>query len=67
MRISGIASGFDTDEMVKNLMKVERMKVDRFEQNKQTALWRQESYNNMNKLFANFILNTKKDTNVLIS
>lgn len=61
MRISGIASGFDTDEMVKNLMKVERMKVDRFEQNKQTALWRQESYNNMNKLFANFILNTKKD------
>ncbi|NLK44105.1 MAG: flagellar filament capping protein FliD, partial [Tissierellia bacterium] len=42
-------------------MKVERLKVDRFEQNKQIALWRQEAYNNMNKLFANFILNTRKN------
>lgn len=61
MRISGMASGFNTDEMVENLMKVERMKVDRFERTKQTALWRQESYNSMNKTFANFILNSKKD------
>lgn len=61
MRISGIASGFDTEEMVRQLMKVERMKVDRFEQNRQTILWRQESYNNINKSFANFILNTQKD------
>lgn len=61
MRISGIASGFDTDTMVKNMMAVERMKVDRFEKSKQTALWRQESYNTMNKAFANFILNTQKD------
>lgn len=61
MRISGIASGFDTDAMVKNMMAVERMKVDRFEKSKQTALWRQESYNTMNKAFANFILNTQKD------
>jgi len=39
MRISGMASGMDTDMMVQNMMKVERMKVSRFEQNKQVALW----------------------------
>lgn len=61
MRISGIASGFDTDAMVKSMMAVERMKVDRFEKSKQLALWKQESYNTMNKAFANFILNTQKD------
>lgn len=61
LRVSGMVSGMDTDEIVKNMMKVERMKVDVFEQNRQIALWRQEEYNNMNKLFANFILNTKKD------
>lgn len=61
MRISGLASGFDTDAMVKNMMAIERMKVDRFEKSKQLALWKQESYNTMNKAFANFILNTQKD------
>jgi flagellar hook-associated protein 2 len=61
MRISGIASGFDTDAMVKSMMAAERMKVDRFEKSKQLALWKQESYNTMNKAFANFILNTQKD------
>ena len=61
MRLSGLASGMDTDLMVKNMMAVERMKVDRYEQNKQLSVWRQEAYNNMNKSFANFILNTKKD------
>lgn len=61
MRISGLASGFDTDEMVKQLMQVERIKVDKVEQNKQTALWRQEQYNSINKEFANFIINTQKD------
>ncbi len=61
MRISGLASGMDTDAMVQSMMRIERMKVDRVEQNKQVAIWRRESYNNMNKLFANFILNSRKD------
>lgn len=61
LRLSGLASGMDTDAMVQSMMKVERMKVDRVEQNKQVAMWRQESYNNMNKSFAKFILNSKKD------
>lgn len=61
MRISGLASGMDTDSIVESMMKVERMKVDRFEQSKQLSMWRQEAYNDTNKSFANFILNTKKD------
>lgn len=61
LRLSGLASGMDTDSMIQSLMKVERLKVDRYEQSKQIALWRQEAYNSMNKTFANFILNTRKD------
>ena len=61
LRIPGLASGMDTDLMVESMMKAERLKVSRYEQSKQVSLWRQEAYNNMNKMFANFILNTKKD------
>ncbi|MSU02695.1 flagellar filament capping protein FliD [Tissierella pigra] len=61
LRIPGLASGMDTDLMVESMMKAERLKVSRYEQSKQISLWRQEAYNSMNKMFANFILNTKKD------
>lgn len=60
MRISGLASGIDTDTMVQQMMQVERMKVDRVEQEKQLSTWRQEAFNDLNKDFANFILNTRK-------
>lgn len=60
MRLSGLASGIDTDEMVQNLMRAERIKVDRVEQDKQIAIWRQEAYNSINKDFVNFILNSRK-------
>lgn len=61
MRIGGLASGMDIESMVKDMMKVQRMKVDRLEQQKTLAQWRQESYNNVNKTFGNFILDTKKE------
>ncbi|QQY80081.1 flagellar hook-associated protein 2 [Keratinibaculum paraultunense] len=60
MRIDGLASGIDTEEIIKNLMRAERVKVDRVEQEKQIVLWRQEMYNDLNKDFANFIINTRK-------
>lgn len=60
MRITGLASGIDTEEMIRSLMAVERVKVNRVEQDRQILLWRQEMYNNLNKDFANFILNTRK-------
>lgn len=44
MRIGGLASGFDTDKMVKDLMRVERLKVDRLFQQRQTLTWQKEQY-----------------------
>lgn len=65
MRIPGLASGMDTDAMVQSMMKVERLKVDRYEQSRQIALWRQEAYISTNRMFANFILNTRKDMGLI--
>ncbi|SCY86397.1 flagellar filament capping protein FliD [Alkaliphilus peptidifermentans] len=61
MRIGGIASGIDTEQMIKQLMNAERMRVNRFLRQEQTLKWRMESYNNVNKSMANFILNTRKE------
>ncbi|QZY54291.1 flagellar filament capping protein FliD [Crassaminicella profunda] len=60
-RITGLASGMDTESIVSGLMKAERVKVDKLFQKQQTTLWKQEQYNEVNKDFANFILDTKKD------
>jgi len=61
MRIGGLASGMDTEQMVKDLMKVERLRVHRFLQQEQRLKWRQEAFYNVNKTIANFILNSRKD------
>lgn len=60
MRIGGLASGMDTDSMVKQLMAAESMKLDRVQADKQILEWRKESLNSLNKDFANFILDGKK-------
>ena len=61
MRISGLASGMDTESIVESLMRVERMRLDGLNQTKQIALWRQEQYNEINKELANFIIQTRKE------
>lgn len=60
LRITGLMSGIDTESMIESLMKAERVKVDTVKQDRQLAVWRQEMYNNINKEFANFIINTRK-------
>lgn len=60
LRITGIMSGMDTESMIESLMAAERVKVDRVKQDRQLVLWRQEIYNDVNKSFANFIINTRK-------
>lgn len=42
LRIGGIASGFDTEQIIKDLMRVERMKTDKLFQQKQVMEWRKE-------------------------
>ena len=61
MRIGGLASGMDIDQLVNDLMRAERTQVDKVAQNKELLSWRQEAYQETNRLFANFILDTKKE------
>lgn len=54
VRISGLASGMDIDQMVKDLMKVERMPLDKLKQKQQTLEWQRDDYRALNTLFFNF-------------
>ncbi len=47
-RIGGIASGMDTESIVRDLMRVQRLPLQCLEKDKQIWLWRQESYRNLN-------------------
>lgn len=44
MRISGIMSGFDTDTMIKDLMKAESARVDKVKKERQYIQWQQEGF-----------------------
>lgn len=50
IRLSGMASGLDTEKIIKDLMKVERMPVDRLKRQKQLEEWKRDSYREMNTL-----------------
>jgi flagellar hook-associated protein 2 len=50
MRIGGLASGMDIDQIVKGLMKVERMPLDKLKQKKQLLEWQRDDYREMNSL-----------------
>lgn len=65
MRLSGLASGMDTESMIKELMKAERVKVDKVSQQKQVTEWKQTAYNELNKDLANFILKSKEDLGLM--
>lgn len=43
-RLTGMASGLDTDSMVEQLMRVERYKVDKVKQDKQVLEWKRDDY-----------------------
>ncbi|MEW6181610.1 MAG: flagellar filament capping protein FliD [Bacillota bacterium] len=53
-RVAGLASGMDTDQMVKDLMKVARIPLDRMLQKKQTLLWKQADYRTINQALVDF-------------
>jgi flagellar hook-associated protein 2 len=50
MRIGGLASGMDIDQLVKDLMKAERMPLDKLYQKKQILEWQRDDYREMNSL-----------------
>lgn len=54
MRIGGLASGMDTDQIIKDLMKANRIPLDKMKQKKQVLEWQRDDYRSMNMLLFNF-------------
>lgn len=52
--ISGLASGMDTETMVKDLMRARRMPLDKLIQNRQVLKWQQEDYRDINLKLRSF-------------
>jgi flagellar capping protein FliD len=50
MRIGGLASGMDIDSLVADLMKAERIPLDKLEQKKQYMEWQRDDYREINKM-----------------
>jgi len=54
LRFSGLATGLDTDNIVKELMNAHRIPLVRLQQQRQLLEWQQEAYRELNRLFDNF-------------
>lgn len=54
MRIGGLASGMDIDQIVGDLMKAEKLPLNKMQQNKQLFEWQRDEYRSMNKTLADF-------------
>ncbi len=68
MRIGGLASGMDTDQMVRDLMRAERMRVNRFHQQRQRLEWQKEDYRsiiNTVRAFRDTYFDILRPTNIL--
>ena len=48
-RLTGLASGLDTDQVIKEMLTKEQSKVDKVYQKKQTITWQQEKYQDIIK------------------
>lgn len=53
-RITGLASGMDTENMIKDLMKAESQKKIKVEQEKQLVEWEQEAYRDITKMLTEY-------------
>lgn len=49
MRIGGLATGMDTEQLVNKLMSAERMPLDRMEQDRTTLTWQRDGFRDINK------------------
>ncbi|PMC36637.1 flagellar cap protein FliD [Bacillus sp. UMB0899] len=54
VRIGGLASGMDIDTIVSDLMKAERIPLDKLTQKKQVLEWQRDDYRSMNTLLSDF-------------
>ncbi|ENH98401.1 flagellar capping protein [Gracilibacillus halophilus YIM-C55.5] len=51
-RVTGLASGIDTESMVKELMNAERKPLDKMNQDLKWQTWKRDAYREVNKLFS---------------
>jgi len=54
MRITGLASGMDTETMIKDMMKAHRIPLDKIMQKKQYMEWQRDDYRSANKKLFDF-------------
>ncbi|GIN70784.1 hypothetical protein J14TS2_12590 [Bacillus sp. J14TS2] len=54
MRIAGLASGMDIDQIVKDLMSAERVPLDKLKQKKQILEWQRDDYRALNTQLLSF-------------
>lgn len=54
MRITGLASGMDTESIIKDLMKAQRIPLDKIMQKKQYMEWQRDDYRAANKKLFDF-------------
>jgi len=68
-RINGLATGMDTETMVKNMMKPYNMRIEKMKQDRQITQWRQEIYrdtlSDINNFKKNYFDMLKTDTYLL--
>jgi flagellar hook-associated protein 2 len=53
-RLSGIASGMDTDSLVKKLMDAERIPFNKMKQNREKLAWQSDAYRKWNSEIFSF-------------
>ncbi len=49
LRVSGLASGMNTDEIVANLVKAQSSRLNKLQQTKITSTWKSDAYRDINK------------------
>ncbi|WP_335871568.1 flagellar hook-associated protein 2 [Bacillus sp. 2205SS5-2] len=54
IRIGGLATGMDTDQIISDLMKAEKIPLDKLEQKKSYMEWQRDDYRDMNKSLLEF-------------
>ncbi|WHZ05396.1 flagellar filament capping protein FliD [Neobacillus sp. YX16] len=54
LRVTGLASGMNTDEIVSNLVKVQSARLNKLTQNKTLADWKTDTYRDVNKKIDEF-------------
>ncbi|MDP4183463.1 MAG: flagellar cap protein FliD N-terminal domain-containing protein, partial [Bacillota bacterium] len=54
LRLSGLATGLDTDSIISGLMKVDKIPLDKVKQSKQLAEWKRDSYRDVTNILRGF-------------